>query len=99
MKLLKATWRARILRAEAGYSRVRARKTGLPPRGFTMGKSAVRISRMLLATSSNGESSGTESIAEAEARVGRVVGGYKQKLGGGFWLTITGTPSLVFCKC
>jgi hypothetical protein len=97
MKLFIVTWRARILRAEAGYSRVRARKTGLPPRGFTMGKRAVRMSRMLLATSSNGESSGTESIAEA--RVGRVAGGYTQKLGGGFWLTITGTPSLVFCKC
>jgi len=62
---LTATLRARVLRAEAGYSRVKARKTGLPPRGFTMGNSALRISRILLATSSNEESSGTESIAEA----------------------------------
>jgi len=64
MKLFIVTWRARILRAEAGYSRVRARKTGLPPRGFTMGKRAVRMSRILLTTSGNEESSGTESIRE-----------------------------------
>lgn len=50
-KLLIATLRARIMRAEAGYSRVKARKTGLPPKGFTMGNRALRISRMLLATS------------------------------------------------
>jgi hypothetical protein len=62
MKLFIATWRARILRAEAGYSRVREKKTGLPPRGFTMGKRAVRMSRILLTTSGNEESSGTESI-------------------------------------
>jgi hypothetical protein len=54
MKLFMATWRARILRAEAGYSRVKARKTGLPPSGFTIGNRALRISRVLLATSSNG---------------------------------------------
>jgi hypothetical protein len=51
-KLFIATWRARILRAEAGYSRVKARKTGLPPRGFTMGNRALRISKVLLANSS-----------------------------------------------
>src|ERR1700694_2248113 len=53
-KLFIATWRARILRAEEGYSRVSARKMGLPPRGFTMGNKALRISRILLATPSKG---------------------------------------------
>jgi len=65
MKLFMATWRARILRTEAGYSRVKARKTGLPPRGFTMGKRALRISRILLATSNKETPPGGESIAEA----------------------------------
>src|SRR5258708_32204245 len=53
-KLFIATVRARILRAEAGYSLVKARKTGLPPGGFTPGNRALRISRVLLATSSKG---------------------------------------------
>src|SRR6267378_2305430 len=53
-KLFIATWRARILRAEAGYSRVKARNTGLPPTGLTIGNSALRISKMCLATSSKG---------------------------------------------
>src|SRR6266481_2243586 len=53
-KLFIATVRARILRAEAGYSRVKARKTGLPPRGLTMGNRALRMRSVLLATSSKG---------------------------------------------
>src|SRR5258708_35747094 len=63
-KLFIATWRARILRVEAGYSRVKARKTGLPPTGLTMGNSALTISTILLAASSK-VSSGEERIAEA----------------------------------
>src|SRR5438477_10429424 len=54
IKLFRATWYAKTRRAGRGYSRVKARKTGLPPRGFTMGNRALRISRVLLATSSKG---------------------------------------------
>src|SRR5712691_5042346 len=65
-KLLMATRRARILRAEAGYSCVKARKTGLPPSGFTMGNRALRISRTLLAASSKGPS-GRREYSRGEA--------------------------------
>src|SRR6266850_5016500 len=60
-KLFIATWRARILRAEAGYSRVKTRKMGLPPRGFTMGNRALRISKVLLANCSKGPPEGEYS--------------------------------------
>src|SRR6267154_3930629 len=65
-KLFMATRRARILRAEAGYSWVKAKKTGLPPSGFTMGNSALRISRTLLAASSKGPS-GRREYSRGEA--------------------------------
>src|SRR2546428_12819532 len=52
-KLFTATWRAKARRAAAGEWRVNERKMGLPPSGFTMGKSALRISKMLLPASSN----------------------------------------------
>lgn len=53
IKLFTATWRARARRAALGYSLVSARKTGLPPSGFTMGKSALSMSNRFLAVSSN----------------------------------------------
>jgi hypothetical protein len=46
-----------------GYSRVKPKNTGLPPRGLTIGNRALKMSRILLATSKG--SSGEESIAEA----------------------------------
>src|SRR5580704_5297587 len=42
------------LRASGAYSLVSARKTGLPPRGSTMGKSATRTSNRFLAASCMG---------------------------------------------
>jgi hypothetical protein len=84
-KLFIATVRARILRAEAGYSRVKARKTGLPPRGFTTGNRALRISRVLLATSNKG------LLQKGEYSLKRRYGS--------FLVEIEGPPPRVFCKC
>src|ERR1700682_71596 len=85
MKLFMDTWRARILRAEGGYSRVKARKIGLPPSGFTMGNRAVRVSRMVLATSSKG------LLQRGEYSLKRRYGGFQ--------IEIEGPPPRVFCKC
>src|SRR5271155_2736677 len=51
-----ATLRAKIRRVGTLYSLVKDKKIGLLPRGFTIGNSALTISKMLLESSSTGTS-------------------------------------------
>src|SRR5712692_3232450 len=106
MKLFMATWRARILRTEAGYSRVKARKTGLPPRGLTMGNRALRMRSVLLATSSKGGLRRAEYSRDGFLE-GHGIGRPAERVGGGivgareFLRLLVGDshPPRVFCKC
>src|SRR5271170_2848939 len=56
------------LRAPGVYSRVIARKTGLPPSGSTMGKSALRKMKRVLAASSIGSVSALPRVLGVRLR-------------------------------
>src|SRR3984893_19060561 len=71
MKLFIAMRWERSFRDGGEYSRVSARKIGLPPRGFTMGKSALRKRRVVFAASSKAASR-FGSIAEQGPRPSRL---------------------------
>src|SRR3984893_9422204 len=80
MKLFIAMRWERSFRDGGEYSRVSARKIGLPPRGCTMGKSALRKRRVVFAASSKAASR-FGSIAEQGPRASRP----RVEIGGDPW--------------